>query len=214
MKKVFGLIFVCLLAAGCATKSLRVTVPAAQPQPTTLGYVRIDQIKDLRNFVVAPKHPSIPSIEGDHISDTAKTDTSIGRMRHGMFHHALWNYTLKDDKNIYEVCEEIVSSSLTIAGYAVVTKGNDQYGSALPLSIEILQFWAWMQPKFNIDLYFDGELKVISMDPENSINVTAKSAHMFSTGMANGSNWTKLVNQGVSDLQSDLVSKLKPNERF
>lgn len=186
-----------------------VSVPSSQIPTEMVGFVKIASIKDSRKFEVAPRDASTPSIEGDFINDTAKTDKSIGRMRHGLFHKALWNYTLKGNENIYGLCRKIVSSSLVAAGYEVVEEGHEQYSSALPLSIDILQFWAWMQPKVNIDLNFDGEISVQSVDEQKTINVTAEGTDMFSTPMAGVGNWTKLVNTGVSNLQDDLTSKLK-----
>ncbi len=207
IKRLLSLCVICVFATGCATKSLKVTTPAVKPPATVIGYVKIENVKDFRAFSVAPKDPALPSIEGDQINDKKLTDKSIGRMRHGMFHNALWNYSLKDKETIYSVSERIVSNSFTAAGYQVVSKGDAQYDSAVPVSVDVIQFWAWMQPKFNIDLQFDGELAVKSKD--NSIAVTAKGTHMFSTAFAGGGNWTEVVNKGVEKLQANLTNELK-----
>lgn len=208
-KKILLIPILCFLGSGCATKILQVTIPQAVEVDGGNRFVRIQQIEDLRDFQVAPSVPSTPSIERDLIENKNITDKSIGRMRHGIFHNALWNYTLKGDESIYSVCRNIVSSSLASSGYKVVTEGQENYDKALPLAIDVLQFWAWMQPKFNIDLHFDGELRVKSLDAENTIDVNATGTYMFSTGMAGGSAWTKVVNEGVKNLDKDLVMKLK-----
>lgn len=197
----------CVFASGCATKSLQVTVPTAAKSQASKGYVKIQKIEDHRSFQKSPGDPSIPSIEGDKINDKNLTDTSIGRMRHGLMHSALWNYSVKGDKDVYAVCDKIVTSSLTSAGYQVVTKGQPHYDEAMPLQVDIIKFWAWMQPKFNIDLNFDGELNVKSLDKSKSIDVNAKGHHMFSTSFAGGGAWTKVVNEGVKDLDKNLVLK-------
>ncbi|BCD96496.1 hypothetical protein MARGE09_P0696 [Marinagarivorans cellulosilyticus] len=79
----------------------------------------------------------------------------------------------------------------------------------MPIAIDILQFWAWMQPKFNVDLNFDGEIRIRSVDKENEIEINAIGRHMFSTGFAGGSAWTSLVEEGVKDLDSNLVLKIR-----
>lgn len=200
----------CVFASGCATKSLQVTVPAAAKSSASKGYVKIQKIEDHRDFQRAPSEPSIPSIEGDKIADKNLTDTSIGRMRHGLTHGALWNYSVKGDKDVYAVCDKIVTSSLTSAGYQVVSAGQEHYAEATPLQVDIIKFWAWMQPKFNIDLHFDGELNVKSLDTKKTdIDVNAKGTHMFSTGFAGGGAWTKVVNEGVKDLNKNLTLKFE-----
>lgn len=209
LKIIFSISIICILGSGCVTKVIQVSIPQPKESKPTKGYVKIESIKDLRNFQRAPKDPSIPSVEGDFIENKDITDKVIGRMRHGTFHYALWNFKLKKEKNIYEVCRKIVANSLKSAGYKVVTEGHDQYTHALPLAVEILQFWAWMQPHFNIDVHFDGELKVKSLNPEEIIDITANGSHMFSTSFAGESAWTEVVKEGVKKLDKDLVIKFK-----
>ena len=207
LKKALFVIFISILGTGCATKVLQVSSPAPIEPAVIKGYVKISEVNDLRQFQKAPKDPSTPSIEGDLIDDKKLTDKSIGRMRHGLYHKALWNYTIKGDEDIYDVCRKIAVGSLSRAGYVTVADGHENYDNAVPVAVDILQFWAWMQPKFNIDLHFDGELHIRSLDAQKQIDVSAKGEHMFSTGFAGGSAWTKVVNEGVKDLDKNLVLK-------
>ena len=202
-----------IFTSGCATKSLQVSIPTSSETEMDKGYVRIESIQDLRKFERAPKGASTPSIEGDLIEDKNITDKVIGRMRHGMYHKALWNYSLKGDKDIYSVCRKIVAGSLASAGYYVVTEGQEHYEDALPLAIDILQFWAWMQPKFNIDLHFDGELRIRSLNNSQNVDINATGTHMLTTAFAGGSAWTKVVNDGVINLDKDLVIKFEALKR-
>ncbi len=207
--KIFSLITICILASGCATKTLQVTIPApATPQTEEKGVVKISSITDKRQFQRSPEDPAIPSIEGDFIDDKAITDKVVGRMRHGLYHKSLWNYTLKGDDDIYDVCRKVATNSLTEAGYKVVTPSDDNYSSATAVDVDILQFWAWMQPKFNIDLHFDGELHIKSTDGSKKIDAKATGGHMFSTGFAGGGAWEKLINTGAKDLQDNLTKEL------
>lgn len=207
--RLFTILFFAALGSACATKTLDVRVPSPQVQPNVIGYVEIKEINDLRKFERSPSDPSTPSIEGDFVDDKDITDKVIGRMRHGMYHKALWNYTIKGDKDIYDVCREIVSSSLSSAGYEVVATGSDVSGDVIPVAVDILQFWAWMQPKFNIDLNFDGEIRIRTLTPEETIEISAEGHHHFSTGFAGGSAWTSLIEKGVVDLDKNLVLKVK-----
>ena len=209
LKQLICISILCVLGSGCATKVIQVSIPDAVDPNVQKGYAKIEKIEDLRNFQRKPSDPSIPSIEGDNIDDKEITDKVIGRMRHGLYHKALWNYTIKNYQDVYGVCRKVVTSSLSSAGYIVVKEGHEQYDNALPLAVDILQFWAWMQPQFNIDLHFDGELRVKSLDSERPLDVTANGTEFFSTGFAGGSAWNKVVNQGLKDLDKDLVSKLK-----
>lgn len=207
IKRLLGILAIGILATGCATKTLKVTTPAIAPSAPTLGYVTIESVKDARNFIANPSNPRFPSIEGDKIKDKQLTDKAIGRMRHGVFHNALWNYSLHGEETIYSICERIASNSLSAAGYAVVKKGDAQYDKATPVSVEIVEFWAWMQPKFNIDLHFDGELVIKSQDP--TLAAVGKGSHMFSTSFAGPGNWTKVVNLGIENLQANLTNEIK-----
>jgi hypothetical protein len=202
---------ICALTTGCATKSLKVTAPAVKAPAQTIATVKIDTVNDLRKFVRAPQDPSMPSIEGDTIDDKKITDKAIGRMRHGMFHNALWNYSLKDKDTIYSVCERIASNSLTAAGYRVVDKTSPEYASATPVTVDVLQFWIWMQPKFNIDLNYDGELALASKD--KSIVASAKATNLVSTAMATGGVWEKTVDGGIAKLQANLTEELIKNNK-
>ncbi|RYF99058.1 MAG: hypothetical protein EOO07_37275 [Chitinophagaceae bacterium] len=199
----------CVMSSGCATKVLKVTVPNSTQSEPIKGYVKIIKVTDLRGFQRAPSDPSIPSIEGDMIDKKALTEKSIGRMRHGLYHAALWNYTLEGKENIYGVCKNIVTSSLITSGYKVVSADQEKYNTAIPVEIEIVKFWAWMQPKFNIDLHFDGELVVKSTDAKKTLDINATSSHMLSTGFAGAGAWTKVVNEGVQKLDKDIVIKIK-----
>ena len=189
IRNVLGVLTLCILATGCATKSLKVTAPAVKAPAQTIATVKIDTVNDLRKFVRAPQDPSMPSIEGDAIDDKKITDKAIGRMRHGMFHNALWNYSLKDKDTIYSVCERIAANSLTAAGYRVVDKTSPDYASATPVTVDVVQFWVWMQPKFNIDLNYDGELALTSTD--KTIAASATASNLVSTSMATGGVWEK-----------------------
>jgi len=202
-------LLVSAFASGCATKAIQVNVPQQTKADVIKGYVTIKEVNDLRKFEKSPIKPSVPSIEGDLIEDKKLTDKIIGRMRHGLYHKALWNYTIKGEGDIYDVSREIVTGSLASAGYVTVVAGDENFDKALPVAIDVLQFWAWMQPKFTIDLIFDGEIRVRSLDPQKSLDVNAKGKHMFSTSFAGGKAWTTLVEEGVKDLDKNLVLMFK-----
>ncbi len=209
LKNLAFIFLACVFASGCATKVIAVKVPPQPKIDIVKGYVKIAEINDLRKFEKSPTDPAIPSIEGDLIEDKKLTDKTIGRMRHGLYHKALWNYTIKGDDDIYDVCRDIVTNSFASAGYVTVSEGEQGFETALPVAIDIVQFWAWMQPKFNIDLNFDGEIRIRSLSPNKSIDVNAEGKHMFSTAFAGGSAWTTLVKEGVKDLDKNLVLKFK-----
>lgn len=209
--KVFFLSLLVTLGSGCATKVLNIDIPESVNQTEIQEYVKIVDIQDLRKFEKSPETPSTPSIENDLIDDKAITDKAVGRARHGMFHNALWNYSLEGDEDIYSVCKKIATNSLNNSGYQVLEPSDAKYSEAIPVSIEILQFWGWMQPHFNIDLLFEGELRIRSSDDKKSIDVTGTGSELFSTAMAGASAWTKLISQGAAYLEEDLTIKLVEN---
>jgi hypothetical protein len=209
--RLISLLVICVFASGCATKTLKITTPNAKAPGKITGYIKIENIKDARNFMEAPIDPATPSIEGDKIKDKNITDKAIGRMRHGLFHYAMWNYSLEKKETIYSLCERIASNSFTNAGYQVVGKGDANYENATPISVEVAQFWAWLQPKFTGEMHFDGELKIISKD--QSLEVSAKGADMFNVAVADADNWTKVVDHGVKKLQENLTTELKKKQK-
>ncbi|KAB7622622.1 hypothetical protein [Alkalilimnicola sp. S0819] len=202
------LLVVCLGLVGCGTKVIPVTLPEASEAAVTKGYVRISAIDDYRNFRRSPSSPYTPSIEGDDIDNPEKRRKSIGRMRHGTYQYALWNFSFVGDEDIFGACRKIVSNSLSSAGYHVVSPDHAEYDSAIPVTIEVLEFWAWMQPKFNIDVSFDSKLRVRSELPEGGLDVTASGRHTFSTAYAGLDAWTKVVKIGVENLHRDMLAKL------
>ncbi len=206
LKQVMALLTVCLLASGCVSKTLKITAPSVKAPEAVTATVKIESVKDDRVFIRSPQNPAKPSIEDDKIDDKKLTDKAIGRMRHGLFHTALWNYSLKDKEDIYSLCERIASNSLVAAGYRVVDKSSPDYATAIPVSVNVNQFWIWMQPKFNIDLNFDGELALKSEN--KALNVSATGSKTVSTAMATPGVWESTVDSGVASLQANLIEEL------
>jgi hypothetical protein len=124
-----------------------VNVPQAAA-PDAGQPLKIVAVRDLRKFDVNPLDPSKPSIgAAKEIQDTKITSHAIGRKRGG-YGNAMGDLALPESKTAASVVRDAVRTALQRRGYRVVEESSSDYGRALPMSVDVDQFWAWMKPGF------------------------------------------------------------------
>lgn len=210
------------LFSGCATTTSTVDVqsaqapaaqaPAAQaPVVAAKGFAKIMEVRDLRRFEAAPKDPSTPSLENaQELKNAAITSRAIARKRGG-YGMAFANVLLPEGRTVELVVREAVAKALIEQGYEVVDAKSPQYEKAMPMQIDIDQFWAWFTPGFwQVTVEFRGLLMVkaegLTGRKEDLVRGSAEVKGMAVTD----SEWKEVVVNGVNDLTKNLKAVIKP----
>ena len=199
-----------ILSIGCATNRgiIDVRVPPATINPSSGTLVAITKVIDMREFQETPSEPSIPSLKGGEINDETITSRAIARKRNG-YGKALGDILLPEGRTVEDLVRETAEKSLAEKGYVVV-KDRSQYADALPVEIEIHQFWAWMIPGFwTLELDFEAIItasnETVFMSPGEKIR-----GHVALKTQAAGTGaWTNTINKGLEDLCEQIKSDIK-----
>jgi hypothetical protein len=174
---------------------------------TAAPAVAITTVTDKRVFERRPRRASIPSLANKQIQNTAFTAKAIGRRRNtdGM---ALGNVFLPEGRTVADVTREAVTAALQAKGYAVVPAGR---AGAVPLEVEVQQFWVWLDPGFAIvAMEFETVLTLRSEGLFKDKPETVRGSVRLHTGSIANRAWMNTVRKGLNDLGRDLESKLPP----
>jgi uncharacterized lipoprotein YajG len=205
------------LFSGCATTTSTVDVqsaqaPAAQaPAVAAKGFAKIMEVRDLRRFEAAPKDPSTPSLENaQELKNAAITSRAIARKRGG-YGMAFANVLLPEGRTVELVVREAVVKALTEQGYEVVDAKSPQFDKALPVKVDIDQFWAWFTPGFwQVSVEFRC-LLMLKAEALTGRNEDIVQGSAVVKGMAaTDAEWKEAVVAGVSDLTKNLRTVIKP----
>ena len=210
------------LFSGCATTTSTVDVQSAQapaapapvaqaPAVAAKGFAKIMEVRDIRRFEAAPKDPSTPSLENaDELKNAAITSRAIARKRGG-YGMAFANVLLPEGRTVELVVREAVVKALTEQGYEVVDAKSPQFDKALPVKVDIDQFWAWFTPGFwQVSVEFRG-LLVLKAEALTGRNEDIVQGSAVVKGMAaTDAEWKEAVVAGVSDLTKNLRTVIKP----
>ena len=200
------------LFSGCATTTSTVDVQHAQaPAVAAKGFAKITEVRDIRRFEAAPKEPSTPSLENaQELKNAAIISRAIARKRGG-YGMAFANVLLPEGRTVELVVREAVAKALIEQGYEVVDAKSPQYEKALPMQVDIDQFWAWFTPGFwQVTVEFRGLLLVkaegLTGRKEDIVRGNAEVKGMAVTD----SEWKEVVVAGVNDLTKNLKAVIKP----
>lgn len=207
LKLVIVIAFVALSVSACATN--RSVIPIAAPvgeQPKSNAFAKITEVRDLRQFSVNPGDPSMPSLgSADEIQDPKITSRAVARKRNG-YGMALGDVTIPETTSVAGVVRDSVKKALQDKGYVVVDESSPDYARALPLTIDIEQFWAWMQPgfstltfTFNSAVGLRGGGGLLVTDP-----AMVKSQTVVTSMLGTESIWTQTVQNGVNEMTEQM----------
>jgi len=212
MKTVVGALVLAWLLAGCAATRSTLDVPVTQaPPPPTRGFVRLTEVKDVRRFEAAPSNPSVPSLQNPQdIGNASITSRAVARKRGG-FGQAMADILLPEGRTVEQLVREAATRALAERGYAVVDEKSPQSGKALPLQIDIQQFWSWFSPGFlQISLEFEGILglkgDVLSGGKEEKV----RGYGVYKGMVATDSEWQEVLRLGIADLIEKMKASIKP----
>lgn len=197
------------MMVGCATNRGVIEiqdVPVANPSQG-VG-LKFSRISDNRAFELKPAQASTPSLKNGEIEDTEITSRAIARKRNG-YGMALGDILLPEGRTVAEVVQNRLTKGFQENGYRVLTPGDANYDSAIPLDVDINKFWGWMSPGFlSIGLNFQTAIDVTApiKGLENSIEVDSEVQKRFQT--AAGRNWKTVIDLSLDELSADILKEL------
>jgi hypothetical protein len=181
---------------------------SAGANPQSGVAVRIVAVEDKRSFQVEPKHPSIPSLMDNNISDQLLTSRAIGRKRNS-FGKAMGDVILPEGQSISGLTEKTVARTLREAGYRVVTSTDVDYKQAISVTAQIDKLWAWFRPGFwaiaiesNYDITLNGNLPGLQTAPR----LTGETRSTMQ--LVTDSDWQKVIEDSLTNFAAKLREKL------
>lgn len=212
MKRAIAALGLAWLMTGCAAmrSTFDVSIPPAQPV-SAKGFVKLTEVKDARRFEAAPRDPSVPSLQNaEEIKDRSITSRAIARKRGG-YGAALADILLPEGRTVEQVVREAVTKAVSERGYRVVDEKSPEFGKALPLQIDIQQFWAWFTPGFvQLSVEFEGIL-LLKGDALVATKDQRVRGYAIVRGMvATDQEWQEVLQLGVADLIEKVKASVKP----
>jgi len=216
-RHVIAVLVLAWLMAGCAATRSTFDVqsaPSPQAQPVSAkAFVRLTEVKDVRQFEAAPRNPSVPSLQDPkEITNPAITSRAIARKRGG-FGAAMADILLPEGRTVEQVVREAVTKAVSEKGYAVVDQRSPEYDKALPLQVDIQQFWAWFSPGFwQVSVEFEGIL-LLKGDALVAKGDERVRGYGIVKGMvASDNEWQEVMKLGVADLVLKVKAVVKSPE--
>ena len=208
--KVLIIVFSTIIASGCAATRSTIDVTAAKmpaaAESTPKIQVAIMRVVDARQFEAAPRNPSTPSLKSaEDLKNPQIRARAIARKRGG-FGQAMADILLPEGRTVEQLVREAATKALRERGYGVVDASAAASTNALPLDLEIKQYWSWFTPGFfAISLEFEG---IVTMKGDILIGSKEKTVRGYTLvkGMAaTDDQWSRTLEQG----NEDLISKMK-----
>jgi hypothetical protein len=199
------ILVVATLASGCATSrgTLDVSQTAVE-NPGTGVAVAIVRVSDKRSFELDPRQADIPSLKNGEIHNEAITSRAIARKRNG-FGKAMGDILLPEGETVTELVKTTVTNALRKSGYRVIDSADPEFTHAVPIEVDINEFWAWMQPGFwQLTLHHRASIALLGpLDTlTGSDDVRSEVTEGFQT--ASGGNWMKTIDAGLAQLSSNI----------
>ena len=187
---------------GCATGRGILSVQVQMPDnPTSVQSVRIDEVIDKRVYEMHPSKPSIPSLmnEEDYAIDEIRS-RAIARKRGG-YGNALGDIVLPEGDSVRNLVRNIITRAFREAGVSVLKSGEAGAANAVPVKIEINQFWGWITPKFtHATIEFISNVKVTGNIPGFVGGKEIKGHSAISSMSPSTRVWVAAVNMLIDDM--------------
>lgn len=204
---------VMVLMAGCAATRSTIDVAAAKPAatPTVAPKVQVAivRVTDARQFEAAPRSPSTPSLQStEDLKNPQIRARAVARKRGG-FGQAMADILLPEGRSVAQLVREAAAHALHEKGYGVIDPVAAA-GKALPLELEIKQYWAWFTPGFwAIKLEFEA---IVAMKGDMLIGDKELTVHSYAiveAMAATDAQWSRILQQGYDDLVVKMKTALR-----
>lgn len=202
------LVFVAL-STGCATS--RDIVPLqvdAGINPEQGPALRIAIAEDARRFISSPPKPSTPSMMDDNLTDPALRARAVARKRNA-YGMALGDVILPEGQTVASIISSALTRSFREAGFRVMASGTANAEQAIPVTIRIDKFWAWMTPGFwSIALESEYDVMVTAPRTITPPQLRLSGQVRDTMQLATSDDWAIIVTKSINDLARQLKANL------
>ena len=208
-----------VVATGCATNRGIIDITdEVSVNPDKGQAIKFVRVTDKRDFQLEPPQADIPSLKNGEIDDPAITERAIARKRN-TYGKALGDILLPEGRTVMDVVENRLSEGFRENGYKVLTGKDDGYDNAIPIEVDIQNFWGWFSPGF-WSLGINFKTSIVVTAPVNGfsegVEFDSEVQKRFQT--ASGSNWQTVINLSLAELNKDIKAEITDikasNERF
>jgi len=210
---IFTIIVFLSAISGCATNRGILDIQLREQNNSDNGKkIKITRVSDLRIFELKPDEPSIPSLKDGQIDNSTITSRAIARKRNG-FGKAWGDILLPEGRTVEDLVRDAVSISLREQGYFVLNEysSGGEYDNALPVEVDIQQFWAWFSPGFwAAKLQFEAIIDISGKGLLDEGKQTVRGYVKLNTQAANTRAWTNTIMKGLEDLIRNIKEKVYP----
>jgi hypothetical protein len=147
------------------------------------------------------------------INDPKVIARAVGRKRGG-FGAALGDVALPEGTTVAGLVRNATQTALQDKGYRVVNETSPDYAAALPLALDIEQFWAWFTPGF-VSVTASFKTRVIMTgspvfrNAREAIDAGANRSDIAVTEAV----WTDVIQTGLADLVAKMRERIRdPSE--
>ena len=209
-----GLMMSCVVLgfalSGCALGRSEIDImsPATVTSMST-ALVKIVDVIDQRKFEAAPGQPSTPSLErAADITNPAITSRAYARKRNG-YGKALGDIILPEGRTIAALVRAATQKALEDKGYRVVDQNSPDYARAMPVSVEVTEFWTWVSVGFGASLSCRAAVRVNgSMFAAQPTVIQASATN--SGALLIERTFAEVSKQGLDDLTAKMAAQIRP----
>lgn len=122
---------------------------------------------------------------------------------------ALGDVLLPEEKNVAAVVQGAVEEGFRTAGFRVFSAGQPGSDEAVPVSVDIHQFWAWMTPGFwALTLEHKSEITLQAPTGPLATKTRVDAYAVDNVQMGTESAWQEIVAKGLAALTAKVKESL------
>ncbi|WP_373085257.1 hypothetical protein [Sneathiella sp.] len=206
-----GVFIVLQMASGCAVDRSTIPVDLANniSNPAKGVNIKIVSVEDTRVFEFKPRTPSIPSLSETEIVSPEIQARAVARKRNG-YGQAFGDVVLPEGETVAGVMTRALTNAFRSDGYRVLNANDPDYSEAYPVTVQIVQFWSWIEWGFwQLPLHNTSEIvlksSVRSLEKKVAVNNEVIENH---TAIFE-SDWQQNVMRGMEELSTKAVQEFR-----
>lgn len=211
-RRTLAAVLAAIVLGGCATSRSVIDIHAAPgTAPSSGPTVVINPIIDGRTFDVAPGDPSVPSLKNKEVGNPAITSRAVARKRN-TYGQALGDVLLPEGRTVQALVGEALTQALHSSGYRVLGADLPEDPAAIPVKVEVREFWAWFSPGFwAAHLECRIRIRVVGGPPFHIEGQEFRGYIRLATQGATEGAWKKTIDRAVESLIADIRANLRTN---
>jgi hypothetical protein len=198
-------------SSGCALTRAELDIQVPQLGNPAVGpAVRILAVDDVRRFELDPDEPSTPSLKNGEINDPDLTSRAFARKRNA-YGKALGDILLPPGRTVSDVVREVLTRAFREKGYRVVAEDDAGADQAVPVNVQVEQFWGWFTPGFwSVSVEFQSSVRVATALEGFVEDPPVTGYGTINCQIANTDAWVEVMTKGLDDLAINLEKRIPP----